>query len=372
VLVLPYGEAVVKGLCVECGETVYASRYQRIDIGLSEVCNLSCNMCRRPQEREFMDIAQVLRLLFDAKRIGVRTVSFSGGEPFVHPHIRRILPEAISLGFEVELVTNGTLLQESDVRVLGQMKCVTISIDGPSSIHDMIRGMDGAWMKSMASLRLLARSSTQWGTNTVIQSINAEHLYDTWRCIRAAGRPSYVGFTHVEVVPETSHLQPAAGQTSGIKEQLSLIRSECKNENIHFNDDQIVTRLYDIFADKTRRYRPADGCSIPQTFLGVSSYGIFPCWHQGRSIHASNLIEALESDLCRDIVREGLERRCVGCNAANYSWSEPWVSGIERAALADDWIEGVVYLSTRERMQGHLAEGKRTLPILERDAKDAT
>lgn len=372
VLVVPYDQAIVSEPCPGCGEAIYASRYERIDIGLSEVCNLSCNMCRRPQEREFMEVAKVLGLLVDAKRIGVRTVSFSGGEPFVHPQIRSILPEAIALGFEVELVTNGTLLRESDMHVLKQARCVTVSIDGPRSIHDSIRGLEGAWNKSMASLKLLADAGARWGTNTVMQAYNAEHLLDTWRCIRAAGRPSYVGFTHVEVVPETAHLQPSADQKSKIKEQLAVIRAECNEDHVYFNDDRIVTRLFDIFADKSRRYRPADGCCIPQSFLGVSSYGIFPCWHQGRSIHANSLIEALESDLCREIVREGLERRCVGCNAANYSWSESWVSGIEQAALADEWTEGVVYLSTRERNEGRLAEGKRTLPILERAARDGT
>jgi MoaA/NifB/PqqE/SkfB family radical SAM enzyme len=317
-----------------------------------------------------MDFNKVLELLCDAKRLGIQTVSFSGGEPFVHPAFRQILSKAISLGFEVELVTNGTLLHESDMKLLNNVRSITVSVDGPRTIHDSIRGMQGAWDKTMTIIKSLADFGVQWGTNTVMQQNNAMHLIDTWRCIRAAGRPSYVGFTHVEVVPETAHLQPSLHQKTIIKDQLAVIHAECEKDHIYFNDDHILTKLFDIFADKTRRYRPIKGCSIPQTFLGVSSYGIFPCWHQGRALQSESLIEALQSDLCREIVREGLERRCIGCNAANYSWSEAWVSGIEQAAMAGEWSEGIVYLSSVERDQGHLVEGKRTLPILEREARN--
>jgi MoaA/NifB/PqqE/SkfB family radical SAM enzyme len=308
----------------------------------------------------------VKAILTDARRIGVRTISFSGGEPFVHPRFRDILKSALELGFDVELVTNGTLVRPADVELLEGLKCVTVSVDGTEAVHDFIRGLKGAWKKTMSTLRLLARSRAKWGTNTVLQAHNAAETLDIWRCIRAAGRPSYVGFTHVEVVPETAHLQPTRAQSIEIKRQLQIVREECAADHVHFNDDAIVTRLYDVFADKRRRYRPLGGCRIPREFLGISNYGVFPCWHQGRAVDGESLIEALLSELCREIVREGLSRRCVGCNAANYSWSQPWVEGIAAAAAAADFADGVVYLSQEERAAGSLRAGRKSLPILER------
>ena len=352
--------------CPACGAETFLSRYERIDIGLSEVCNLACNMCRRPQEKAFMAPARVERLLAEARAIGVRTISFSGGEPFVHPQFRRFLSLAVGHGFAVELVTNGTLVRPSDLPLLEQLRCVTVSVDGPEATHDEIRGLAGAWRRTMAALALLAGSRAKWGVNTVIQAQNAHEILATWAAVRAVGRPAYVAFTHVEVVPETAHLQPGAGQVPGIKAQLAAIREACARDHVHFNDEALVTGLYDIFADKRRRYRPLGGCRIPSSFLGISQHGIFPCWHQGRAIQAAGLIEALESDLCRSILAEGLERRCIGCNAANYSWSETWISGIAAAARNAQWDEGVVYLAESERAAGRLTEGRRTLPILER------
>ena len=123
----------------------YASRYERIDIGLSGVCNLSCNMCRRPQEREFMSPQRVHRLLSEARTIGVKTISFSGGEPFVHPRFRILLETALGHGFAVELVTNGTLVRASDILNLERLKCITVSVDGPKEVHDLMRGKRGTW-----------------------------------------------------------------------------------------------------------------------------------------------------------------------------------------------------------------------------------
>jgi hypothetical protein len=195
---------------------------------------------------------------------------------------------------------------------------------------------------------------------------NAGSLLETWRVVRAAGTPSYFGFTHVEVVPETAHLQPSPAEAAEAKRQVELVREECLAAHLHFNDDAIVTRMHDVFANKSRRYRPRQGCDIPKNFLGVSQYGVFRCWHQGRSIKADGLIQALETDLCRDIVREAMDRRCNGCNAANYSWNKGWVEGIHEAAAAGEWSNGVVYLSDRERKLSAISPGRRTLPLLER------
>jgi MoaA/NifB/PqqE/SkfB family radical SAM enzyme len=368
-IMLPANAAIASAACAGCGATVYASHYQRIDIGLSEVCNLSCNMCRRPQEKAFLDFGVISRMLQDASAIGVGTVSFSGGEPFVHPRFRDILRLALAHDFDVELVTNGTLVRADDAALLRQLKCITVSIDGPRDIHDHIRGMVGAWDKSMATLALLNRIGAKWGTNTVIQGMNAHALLDTWHAIHAAGHPAYIGFTHVEVVPETRHLQPDAEDAGQAKRQLATIRAECAAAKVHFNDDAIMTGMYDVFSDKTKRYRPPGGCRIPQLFLGISSHGIYPCWHQGRALPGESLIAALESDLCRDIVAEARGSRCIGCNAANYSWSDEWVAGIFAASTRDSWSDGVVYLAETERRAGHLTRGKRTLPLLERQKR---
>ncbi len=367
---LPEHLGLTSAPCPRCRSANYASRYERMDVALSEVCNLECLMCRRPQEKEFMSVDLICRILEEAGRIGLKVVSFSGGEPFVHPEIRRILAAALEVGIDVELVTNGTLVRQTDLPMLERLRCVTVSIDGPEKEHDYIRGAVGCWRKTMQTVEWLGQSRTTWGTNTVMQDANAHVLYDLWRHIRNRARPSYVTFTHVEVVPETAHLQIRPGRMEEAKHQIARVREECERDFIHWNDSAFTGKYFEVFADKTRRLRPAQGCPIPQTFLGVSNYGFFPCWHQGRSIVANGLIEALESPLCGEIIREGLERRCIGCNAANYSWSKGWIDGVLAAYDHGDFSTGIVHLTQREREEGGLRDGKRTIPMLERQRKE--
>lgn len=200
-------EGVKNSTCPSCGVGNYFSRVKRLDIGLSEVCNLSCNMCRRPQEREAIPREKVHRILREAAEIGVETLSFSGGEPFIYPGFRECLRLALDLGMNVEIVTNGTLLQDEDFTLLQRVKCVTVSVDGPEAEHDFIRGKPGCWRRTMTAIDRLAGSHVTWGTNSVMQGANADKILEIWRQVRSRGRPSYVGFGHVEVVPETAHLQ---------------------------------------------------------------------------------------------------------------------------------------------------------------------
>src|SRR5580658_5054054 len=96
-------EALERETCPACGNTVLFTSYVRMDVALSEYCNLTCQMCRRPSEARFMDKELCKRGLTEARAVGIETVSFSGGEPFVHPAIDEILAHAFSLGVKVQL-----------------------------------------------------------------------------------------------------------------------------------------------------------------------------------------------------------------------------------------------------------------------------
>jgi len=169
------------------------------------------------------------------------------------------------------------------------------------------------------------------------------------------------------VVPETVDLQMSPEQQAIANEQIRRIEQECKKTNTWFNDREMLLEHFDTYARKDRRYRPIDGCKIPQKFIGFSDHGFYLCWHQGRNLTEESLISALKSDLARDIVLEGLEKRCVACNCFNYSWDDEWNRGIMASAKAGASVEeGVVALRipTRLRMVTGGSEGN-TLDIHE-------
>ncbi len=347
-------EAFETEACPGCGAEVPFTNFVRMDIALSEYCNLKCQMCRRPSEALFMDAERCKRAMTEAVEVGVEYLSFSGGEPFVHPKIIELLEHAFSLGAKVQMVSNGTLIREKHLDLLSQLDCLTISVDGTEAAHDKIRARPGTYQRTMKTLRLLTeKGRVQWGTNTVMQRDNYDCLYDSFAAIQAIGgmKYAYCGFSHVEVVPETAQLQMMPEEERVAAEQIRRIEEACAQTHTWFNDREMLLSHFGTYARKDRRFRPIDGCKIPQKFIGFSDHGFYLCWHQGRNIQNESLIAALRTDLARDIVREGLEKRCVACNCFNYSWDEEWNRGIMASALAGASVEeGIVPLRVPSRM----------------------
>ncbi|MBK8168962.1 MAG: radical SAM protein [Sandaracinaceae bacterium] len=351
-------EALEYEPCPKCGQNAAFTSYERVDIALSEYCNLTCQMCRRPSETRFMDEALCKSVITEAAELGIEVISFSGGEPFVHPAIYRLLEHAFSLGVRVQMVSNGTLIKRDKLDFLEQLDCLTISVDGTEEAHDFIRQRKGTWARTMRTLGWLSETKIQWGTNTVMQKDNFHTLYDSFKAIQAIGRYkySYCGFSHVEVVPETAHFQLTPEQEKIAYEQLVRIEIDCKATHTWFNERELLLKHFEMYSRKDFRYRPIDGCKIPQKFIGFSDHGFYLCWHQGRNIQSDSLLTALTSDLARDIVKEGLEKRCVACNAFNYAWDEEWNQGMVASALAGPSVErgverGVIALRIPERMK---------------------
>lgn len=358
--VLSGRHALEEVACPNCGTHNKFSSYVRMDIALSEYCNLKCQMCRRPSVALFMDAQWCKEVMTEAADVGVEIISFSGGEPFVHPKILELLEHAFSTGLRVQMVSNGTLIREKHLELLSNLDCLTISIDGTEAAHDKIRARPGTYQRSLKTLRLLAeKSDIQWGTNTVMQRDNYDCLYESFRTIQQIGgmKYAYCGFSHVEVVPETTHLQMTPDEEASAYEQLVQIEAACRETNTWFNDRELLLKHFTTYARKTKRYRPIDGCKIPQKFIGFSDHGFYLCWHQGRNIRDRSLVAALRSELADDIVREGLEKRCVACNCFNYSWDEEWNRGIMASAAAGEDVdkgveEGVVALRIPNRNSG--------------------
>ena len=135
-------------------------------------CNLDCAFCdtterHQPRQNE-MPLSRHLEILDEAKALGVeRVFVLGGGEPLVArdltPHILHRVKE---LGMEGILTTNGTILPKGlrDQLLEDAWDEMHVSIDGPvASIHDRLRGMQGAFKKTVTNLCRLNVAKQQRG-----------------------------------------------------------------------------------------------------------------------------------------------------------------------------------------------------------------
>lgn len=151
-------------------------------------CNLRCRMCgvwRGHPEGGELPLDVVERTLHGLAEQGLRKVHFSGGEVLLYKGFEDVLACAQDLGLQVNLTTNGTLLDKEWAKRFLRLRVhrVTISIDAPEGPeHDAIRGVAGSWSRSMRAIRTLVERRRRKGrgpriaVNTVLTRSCAKHL----------------------------------------------------------------------------------------------------------------------------------------------------------------------------------------------------
>ena len=110
-------------------------------------CNLSCTYCYAESGPHIsvqgdLTMEEYKSVLQQVKELGVRTVIFTGGEPFTRSDMVELISYAKSLGLRTNAISNGRIINKALVeRLIGILDKVTISIDsmGPE-VHDHNRG----------------------------------------------------------------------------------------------------------------------------------------------------------------------------------------------------------------------------------------
>lgn len=112
-------------------------------------CNCRCAMCDiwRAPGATSIDPAAVRREAASWREGGVERVVLSGGEPLMHPDIWDMVAPLVEAGMGVTLVTTGLLLERHAANVARFVDDVVVSLDGPETVHDEIRGVPGAYGK---------------------------------------------------------------------------------------------------------------------------------------------------------------------------------------------------------------------------------
>ena len=144
---------------------------QSISLNVSSSCNLGCSYCYASRggfggaQSSVMswEVARhaVENLIAGSDARGPVTIGFLGGEPFVNRRlIHRIVHHARRLGeihrrdVRFSVTTNGTLLRDSDIRMLRDHAfAVTVSIDGGAAIQDARRPLASGTRGSFELLR---------------------------------------------------------------------------------------------------------------------------------------------------------------------------------------------------------------------------
>lgn len=205
--------ALVMG-CLGEGEgrrAVEVERFQRphnslpvlSEVALTYRCNLACRFCYAgcrckregghggPTLRSEMTTEQVRRVL-DVIRLDaeVPSVSWTGGEPTLRDDLAELTAYATGLGMRVNLITNGTLLDEQLVRDLrgAGLRSAQVSLEAPDAqTHDGLTQVPGSFERTVRGIALLRDAGLHVHTNTTLNRVNAPIAGDMVDLTRTLG-----------------------------------------------------------------------------------------------------------------------------------------------------------------------------------------
>jgi MoaA/NifB/PqqE/SkfB family radical SAM enzyme len=280
-------------------------------------CNCRCVMCDIWKIRDAKEITPALleTQLASFRKLGVRWVVLSGGEPQRNPQVCTLARMLHDLGIQVTLLTAGTLLSTEAELLTAVIDDVIVSLDGPPAVHDRIRRIPRAYellMNGVQDLRRFRPEIIIRGRCTV-QKENHASLRATVRSAKDLGLNS-ISFLAVDAVSEAfNHSQgwapPKAGSVTLDAQQIETLEKEV-GDLIHEYAPELKSGFVVETPEKLRRIvrqfrvhlgqaQPvAPHCNAPWVSAVVSAEGdVRPCFFHPAfgNIHNHSLEEIVNS-----------------------------------------------------------------------------
>jgi MoaA/NifB/PqqE/SkfB family radical SAM enzyme len=145
-------------------------------------CQLRCQGCwvdvAAPSKS--IAIADLNRLIDDAKAHGNAYFGILGGEPFLYPHLIELFETHPDCYFQV--FTNGQLITDAVAKELRRVGNVTplISIEGSEIVSDQRRGRLNVLSKTLAGLENCRRNKLITGVATSVCQTNIDLVSESW------------------------------------------------------------------------------------------------------------------------------------------------------------------------------------------------
>ncbi len=328
---------------------------------LTERCNLRCSHCYQTGEKQdemsLPEIRDGIQEIAETLNIWKRTydmdftpsVNISGGEPLLRQDLYQVVEEFRLRGFEIYLLTNGTLI---DRRVADRLRRsgvrgVQVSIEGTEDVHDAIRGKM-SFSASVRGARNLLDAGMEVTLNATLSKLNADSFLHMIRLSSELGVQN-LGFSRIVPTGRGRGMMKEMVNTDDLRSLYEKIFSQSENGLTIVTGDPVASQSRNR-GDSTVDTGdiPAGGCAAGLSGLTILPDGtLVPCRRLPvplGNIRKDSLREvwAVSETLnaLRDRTRyKGKCRscsswsRCRGCRAIAYAYSE---GGGKGDLLAED------------------------------------
>lgn len=223
-------------------------------VEITEKCNLNCPYCYMdaPQEGTELSLEVFSELINELNNMNISTISISGGEPLLNSNFKEILEKTLNYDFDVNLVTNGTLLNEEIMDIIEKGNITTqFSIDSVDrEIYKKSRGKDKLEDVKKNLIKLSNRNIDLIlaATLTVINQNNIFDLIDF--CLENKISNLHIG----ELIPEGRSKNNNSIKNVNLSDLLEKLYEFQKENFERISIDIIEQFIYPIFYDEKIKY----------------------------------------------------------------------------------------------------------------------
>lgn len=275
-------------------------------------CNLACAYCNEYDAVSAPVPTALLRERLDRlAELRTSMITFSGGEPLLHPELEALVAHTRRRGMIASLITNGYLLSRERIQAMNAagLDYLQISLDNVEP--------DEVSMKSLRllepKLRWLAELA-EFGVN--INSVVGAGIKKPEDALLIARRAHSLGFTS-----SIGILHDGTGQLDGLDDRQMSVYRELKAIGSRGN-----ARVNAWFQDNLAAGRPNDwSCRAGARYLYVDEDGVVSYCSQMRGVPGIPLAEYGQADVRREYATK---KSCAPYCTINC---------VQRVAVFDNW-----------------------------------
>lgn len=213
---------------------------------LTQRCDLSCRHCYDRNPRTEVSFKEAVYILDEVYRFCERMrvygqISFSGGNPFLHPQFTDIYRAAAERGFTLAIL--GNPVPESWLeKILGiePPAFYQVSLEGLEDTNDRLRG-EGHFRRTLEFLKILKKHEIP---ASIMLTLHAENLNEVLPLAeRLEGLVDTFSFNRLALTGRGSSLSPAEQKTFDLFLE-DYLRAAEKWPHLHLKDNLFNRKLY--------------------------------------------------------------------------------------------------------------------------------
>lgn len=299
-------------------------------------CNLRCGHCYHGDEdsheqiKQIMTLEESLLMIDDLKETSekwnmIPRIAISGGECFLRPDLYQILDYTKEKNIITNLLTNGTLIDETrakDVKARG-INTIQISLDGDRETHNRIRRKFYAYDSALKGIR----NATNAGIDVVVSMTatkeNRDQFEDVVKTAQEYGAKRVAIKTYVPSLElgKNDPLYLDAREIYQVIKNANQLTEKFKGKIDVLHSDvlwQILEPNNEMIEQAKKENKFLWGCSAGYRTLSVLSDGdVYSCRRLPISIgHISEGIEklVLDSEVMQNLRDMNKMRENTGCD----------------------------------------------------------